>query len=80
MKSLSQKKKILSNKTLYTKQGNFCVFLLWKTKKNHYVNVNHKDIADKKQFWRTVKPLLSDKSKSKEKQNNKRWWQNNKWG
>ena len=38
-----------------------------KTKKNHYANLNLKDIADNKQFWRTVKPLLSDKSKSNEK-------------
>ena len=36
-------------------------------KKKHYANLNHKDIADNKQFWRTVKPLLSDKSKSNEK-------------
>ena len=38
-----------------------------KTKKNHHANLNQKDIADNKQFWRTVKPLLSDKSKSNEK-------------
>ena len=38
-----------------------------KVKKKHYANLNHKDIADNKQFWRTVKPLLSDKSKSNEK-------------
>ena len=38
-----------------------------KTKKNHYANLNQKDITDNKQFWRTVKPLLSDKSKSNEK-------------
>ena len=36
-------------------------------KKKHYANLNHKDIADNKQFWRTVKSLLSDKSKSNEK-------------
>ena len=36
-------------------------------KKKHYANLNHKDIADNKQFLRTVKSLLSDKSKSNEK-------------
>ena len=36
-------------------------------KKKHYANLNHKDIADNRQFWRTVKSLLSDKSKSNEK-------------
>ena len=41
--------------------------LLRKTKEKHYANLHHKDIADNKQFWRTVKPLLSGKSKSNEK-------------
>ena len=31
------------------------------------MNSNGKDVADNKQFWRTVKPLLSDKVKSSEK-------------
>ena len=29
--------------------------------------MNGKDLADNKQFWRTVKPLLSEKIKSSEK-------------
>ena len=61
------RKRSYQNIRLYTKQRNFCVSLLGKTKKKHYANLNHKDIADNKQFWRTVKPLLSDKSKSNEK-------------
>ena len=32
-----------------------------------YVNLNEKDLTDNKQFWQTVKPLLSDKIKSSEK-------------
>ena len=59
------KKRSYQNKTLYTKQQNFCVSLKQKTKKKHYDNLNHKDIADNKQFWRTVKPLLSEKSNEK---------------
>ena len=42
-------------------------FFTTKNYKKHYANLNHKDIADNKQFWRTVKPLLSNKSKSNEK-------------
>ena len=61
------KKRSNQNKKLYTKQRNYCVSLLRKTKKNHYANLKQKDIADNKQFWRTVKPLLSDKPKSNEK-------------
>ena len=40
---------------------------LVETKKDHYANLNEKDVADNKQFWRPVKPLLSDKVKSSEK-------------
>ena len=36
-------------------------------KKDHHANINEMDVADNKQFWRTVKPLLSDKVKSPEK-------------
>ena len=61
------KKRSYENKKLYTEQRNFCVSLLRKTKTKHYANLNHKDIADNKQFWKRIKPLLSDKSKSNEK-------------
>ena len=44
------------------------VYLFWeKAKKDYYANLNKKDIADNKQFWRKVKPLLSYKTKSSEK-------------
>ena len=38
-----------------------------KTKKDHYANLDKKDVADNKQFWRIIKPLLSDKVKSYDK-------------
>ena len=37
-----------------------------KTKKD-YGNLNEKDLIDNKKFWKTVKPLFSDKVKSSEK-------------
>ena len=40
---------------------------LQKTKNHYYANLNVKDLTDNKQFWQTVKPLLSDKIKSSEK-------------
>ena len=49
------------NKIRYTKQRNFCVSLLRKTKKQYYQNLNEKAVADNKIFWKTVKPFLSDK-------------------
>ena len=56
-----------NNKREYNKQKNYCVSLLRKTKTNYYANLNEKDITDNQQFWRTVKPLLSDKIKLSEK-------------
>ena len=38
-----------------------------KTKKDYYGNSNEKDVIDNKKFWKTVKPLFSDKAKSSEK-------------
>ena len=37
---------------------------LRKTRKDNYASFDEKDVADNKQFWRTVKPLLLDKVKS----------------
>ena len=54
---------------LYTKQRNYCVSLLRKTKIRYYANLNEKKILDNKQFWKVVKPLFSDKSISEDKIN-----------
>ena len=56
-----------SNRVSYNKQRNFCVSLLRKAKKDYYGNLNEKDVIDNKKFWKTVKPLFSDKVKSSEK-------------
>ena len=55
------------NKRKYSKQRNYCVSLLRKTKKNYYSNLNEKKTRDKKTFWKTVKSFLSDKTPSDEK-------------
>ena len=55
------------NRVSYNKQRNFCVSFLRKTKKAYYGNLNEKDVIDNKKFWKTVKPLFSDKVKSSEK-------------
>ena len=47
------------NRIYYTKQRNFCVSLLRKTKKRYNENQNEKFVADNKLFWKTVKLLLS---------------------
>ena len=50
------------NKTLCTKQWNYCVSLSKKkSEKKYFANLNEKDILDNKLFWKTIKPSLSDK-------------------
>ena len=49
-------------KIVYTKQRNYSVNLLRKEKKIYYNNLDLNNITDNKQFWRNVKPLLSDKT------------------
>ena len=55
------------SKREYSKQRNYCVSLLRKTKKNYYSNLNEKKTTDNKTFWKTVRPILSDKIPSDEK-------------
>ena len=61
------KKRSEQNILFHVKQRNYCVFLSRKTKKDYYANLNVKDIVDNEQFWRTIKPLFFDKTKSNEK-------------
>ena len=61
------KKRSEQNRLSYVKQRSYYVSLLRKTIKDYYTNLNVKHIVDNKQFWRTVKPLISDKTKSNEK-------------
>ena len=49
------------NRKKYSKQRNYCVSLLRKTKKQYYGDLNEKNVLDNKEFWKTVKPFLSDK-------------------
>ena len=48
----------------FVKQCNYCVSLIKKSKRNYYSNLNVKDIADGRKFWKTIKPLFFDKTKS----------------
>ena len=46
---------------------NLCVTLLRKSKREYFNNLNEKNVCDNKKFCRVFKPLLSNKSISKEK-------------
>ena len=60
------KKRTSEAKLKYNKQRNLCVNLLRKAKRNHYENLDLKDVDDNKKFWTTVKPLFCSKIKSVE--------------
>ena len=49
------------NNTTYRKQKNYCSRLYKKERKKYYENLNINDITDNKKFWKTIKPLFSDK-------------------
>ena len=51
----------------YNKQRNLCVSLIRSEKKNFFSNINASDTTDNKTFWKTVKPFLTDKIKTKSK-------------
>ena len=48
----------------YNKQRNLCVSLIRREKKNFFNNISTRDITDNKTFWKTVKPLFTDKIKT----------------
>ena len=55
------------NRKNYKKYRNFCVRLFKKEKKMFYNKLNTRDITDNKKFWKTVKPLFSEKYSSRNK-------------
>ena len=52
-----------TNEKKKVKQRNVCVSLLRKKKKNYLENLDTKNISDNKTFWKTVKPLISNKGR-----------------
>ena len=50
------------NPMAYKRQRNLYVILLRKSKKVFYNNINVKRITDKRNFWQTIKPSLTDKT------------------
>ena len=55
------KSRTLEACTIYKKQRNICTFLLKKTKREYYANLNPSVITDNKKFWKTIKPLFLKK-------------------
>ena len=57
------KRSKLRNGSEYKRQRNLCSNLLKESKKRHF-NLNVKDVTENKQFWRTIKPFFTEKSKT----------------
>ena len=58
------KNQTVGNWERYRKLRNECVKLTKKVKREYYQNLDVSNIIDYKTFWKTVKPLFSDKCKS----------------
>ena len=56
-------------KILFNRQRNYCVSFLQESKRGYYENSNIKNVTDNKLFWKSVKPLLSDKSRIRDRIN-----------
>ena len=55
------------NRENFNKQCNYCVHLVSKSKREHRDNLNRKNVANNKNFWKTVKPFLFSKATSRSK-------------
>ena len=51
----------LESKARFKKQKKFCSKLYKKERKKFYSNLELNEITDNKLFWKTIKPLLSEK-------------------
>ena len=67
LKNRYYKNKTLENWEKYTRIRNICVKMTLKAKKSYFNNININSLVDNKKFWKTVKPLFSDKCTNKSK-------------
>ena len=61
------KNQTIENWNEFRKHRNSCVKLFRREKRNYYNNLDISLVTDNKKFWKTVKPLFSDKLQSKNK-------------
>ena len=61
------KNQTIENWNEFRKHRNSCVKLFRREKGNYYNNLDISLVTDNKKFWKTVKPLFSDKLQSKNK-------------
>ena len=54
-----------NDRKTYNSWRNLCVSLIRQAKKQYFNNLNTHNVTDNKTFWKTVKPLLTDKIETK---------------
>ena len=59
LKNKYNRNRIDDNWNKYKQQRNKCVTILRRTKLNYYQHLNTHDLADNKQFWKTIKPIFT---------------------
>ena len=52
----------IEDKRAYNTQRNYYLTLVKRSKKDYYNNLGHKNVTDKKSFWKSFKLLFSEKS------------------
>ena len=55
------------DKKTYNTQRNYCLTLVSKAKKDYYNNLEHKNVADTKTFWKSIKSFLYKKGSTHNK-------------
>ena len=61
LKNIFHNKPTKNNELAYKRYRNYCTNLFKREKRKYYENIDTKQITDNKKFWKTVKPLFSEK-------------------
>ena len=67
LKNIYLKQRTKATKVAYNQQRNKCVSILKKSKRSYFECLDVKFVEDKRNFWKKISPLFSNKIKSKEK-------------
>ena len=66
LRNILNKDKNIAAISAYKRQRNLCTSHFRKAKRDYYSNLNPTCVSDNKKFWKTVKPLFSEKGFSSE--------------
>ena len=64
LKNCFNKTRTNENWAAFKRQRNLCVKILRQNKRSYYAQLDPKVVSDNKRFWKTVKPLFSNKIQS----------------